>query len=219
MKSKSIPILSSLLIIFFVIMMIDNFWDGRDGWNSATHDFERGMDEASSKDRSSKTSRVLVNLEPIDKYSMPDTLTTSIKIPYQLQSMTVQVPTPKGIYLAFLFVVLFAFPILIIGGGWGIIAFIKLIRDVQRQKIFTKENVKRLYVISAVLIFIGILTNIFILTDYYSVKELNIASFQGYKIADFEYNYELFFVAVLFALFGKIFSLGVKMKEEQDLTV
>jgi hypothetical protein len=90
---------------------------------------------------------------------------------------------------------------------------------VQRQQIFIRPNVKRLRVICWMLLFVGIMRNMFTGVDYFLLLKDSSVSFPGYQIAGFEFEYSTFFLALLFGLFAEIFALGVKLKEEQDLTV
>lgn len=70
-----------------------------------------------------------------------------------------------------------------------------------------------------VLVMVGIMRNLFVVMDYLLLLKGSGVSFPGYQVADFEFEYSMFFFALLFGLFAEIFALGVKMKEEQDLTV
>lgn len=61
--------------------------------------------------------------------------------------------------------------------------------------------------------------NLFAGVDYFLLLKDSNVSFPGYQVAGFEFEYSTFFLALLFGLFAEIFALGVKLKEEQDLTV
>lgn len=213
MKSKSIRILSVLILLLSIVVLGDGFRGFKDGWNSAGRD----LDEKSE----GKIHRVDVSLTPTVTYSLPDTLqlADNRKIPYQIGNVALGVKTEKVYELFSGIIGLVSTPVfmlLIIRAG---LSFFHFIRDVQRQQIFIHSNVRRLRVICWMLLFVGIMKNLFAGVDYFLLLKDSNVSFPGYQVAGFEFEYSTFFLALLFGLFAEIFALGVKLKEEQDLTV
>ena len=176
MKSKSIRILSVLILLLSIVVLGDGFRGFKDGWNSAGRD----LDEKSE----GKIHRVDVSLTPTVTYSLPDTLqlADNRKIPYQIGNVALGVKTEK-VYELFS----------------GIIGLVS-------TPVF-------------MLLFVGIMKNLFAGVDYFLLLKDSNVSFPGYQVAGFEFEYSTFFLALLFGLFAEIFALGVKLKEEQDLTV
>lgn len=209
MKSKSIRILSILILLLSMVVLGDSFRGGKDGWNSADGDLDK------------KIHRVNVSLNPAVAYSLPDTLqlADNRKIPYQVGSITLGMKTDKVYELFSVIIGLVFTPVFLLLIIWAGLSFFRFIRDVQRQQIFIRSNVKRLRVICWMLLLAGIMKNVFAGVDYFLLLKDGDVSFPGYKIAGFEFEYSTFFLALLFGLFAEIFALGVKLKEEQDLTV
>ena len=89
MKSKSIRILSVLILLLSIVVLGDGFRGFKDGWNSAGRD----LDEKSE----GKIHRVDVSLTPTVTYSLPDTLqlADNRKIPYQIGNVALGVKTEK----------------------------------------------------------------------------------------------------------------------------
>ncbi len=209
MKSKSIRILSILILLLSIVVLGDGFLGFKDGWSSADGDLDK------------KIHRVDVSLNPAVAYSLPDTLqlADNRKIPYQIGNITLGMKTDKVYELFSGIIGLVSTPVFLLLIIWAGLSFFRFIRDVQRQQIFIRSNVKRLRVICWMLLFVGIMKNVFAGVDYFLLLKDNDVSFPGYRITGFEFDYSTFFLALLFGLFAEIFALGVKLKEEQELTV
>ena len=209
MKSKSIRILSILILLLSIVVLGDGFLGFKDGWSSADGDLDK------------KIHRVDVSLNPAVAYSLPDTLqlADNRKIPYQIGNITLGMKTDKVYELFSGIIGLVSTPVFLLLIIWAGLSFFRFIRDVQRQQIFIRSNVKRLRVICWMLLFVGIMKNLFAGMDYFLLLKDSHVSFPGYQIAGFEFQYSIFFLALLFGLFAEIFALGVKLKEEQELTV
>ena len=195
MKSKSIRILSVLILLLSIVVLGDGFRGFKDGWNSAGRD----LDEKSE----GKIHRVDVSLTPTVTYSLPDTLqlADNRKIPYQIGNVALGVKTEKVYELFSGIIGLVSTPVFMLLIIWAGLSFFHFIRDVQRQQIFIHSK------------------NLFAGVDYFLLLKDSNVSFPGYQVAGFEFEYSTFFLALLFGLFAEIFALGVKLKEEQDLTV
>ncbi len=213
MKSKSIRILSILILLLSMVVLGNGFRGFKDGWNSAGRDLDKKPE--------GKIHRVDVPLNPVVAYSLPDTLQLedNRKIPYQIGSVALGMKTDKAYELYSVIIGLIFTPVSLLLIIWAGLSFFHFIRDVQRQQIFIRSNVKRLRVICWMLLFVGIMKNLFAGMDYFLLLKDSHVSFPGYQIAGFEFQYSIFFLALLFGLFAEIFALGVKLKEEQDLTV
>lgn len=209
MKSKSIRILSILILLLSIVVLGDGFLGFKDGWSSADGDLDK------------KIHRVDVSLNPAVAYSLPDTLqlADNRKIPYQIGNITLGMKTDKVYELFSGIIGLVSTPVFLLLIIWAGLSFFRFIRDVQRQQIFIRSNVKRLRVICWMLLLVGIIKNVFAGVDYFLLLKDSDVSFPGYRITGFEFDYSTFFLALLFGLFAEIFALGVKLKEEQELTV
>ena len=213
MKNGRLTTLSVLLGVCFVIYLTEFFSGAKDGWNDAA----REIDETSGIE----PHKVEVNLKSVVDYAFPDTLQmiSDKKIPYQISTLIMKLEDPGAYEIVSRAIALVMAPVILGLLIWGAISFVRFIHDVQRQRIFISQNVRRLRVISWLLFVFVIMQNLTAMLDYYFLLIGNNVSVPGYAIADFHFQYEAFFVGLFFALFAEIFAMGVKMKEEQDLTV
>lgn len=213
MKKKSITILSVLLMILSLCFLWDGFSGAADGWNDASHDLKREPEM--------HTHRVEVTLNPLNASAFPDTLLLSSgkQIPYEASGIMLKVEEPAGYTIATMTIMLVITPALIWLFVWGCLSFFRFIRAVQKGEIFIPLNVRRLRVIAGFLFLAGIMINLTSGVDYYYLIKDKGIEIPGYQIVNFHFRHQAFFIALFFALFAEIFALGVKMKEEQDLTV
>ena len=164
------------------------------------------------------------NMHPL--MLLPDNLTTTSDSKYnemtgknvptwQIQSM-VAVDADTPIWLSFTGTLL-SF-ILIIFGIKAVLQFIKFIRNINRSDIFCWTNVKLLRRLGLYLIitFAATLTSSYIHTWQLS---------QTLKISGYSYNWlnpfshSSLLLGVLAFVIAEVFAIGLKMKEEQDLTI
>lgn len=102
--------------------------------------------------------------------------------------------------------------------AWGVVLFIRLIISINKSDIFNWRNVRRLRRLGVVLIlgFCSVLAGSYI--DVASVRE--VFSLRGYDLSVSEIVDITTLVLGLCALIvGEVFAIGLKMKEEQDLTI
>lgn len=101
---------------------------------------------------------------------------------------------------------------------WAIVLFIRLIISINKSDIFKWKNVRRLRRLGIALI-IGFSCSF--LTAYISFRSVDtIFSLRGYNLEVSEIVSSTMLVLGLSALIvGEVFAIGLKMKEEQDLTI
>lgn len=103
-------------------------------------------------------------------------------------------------------------------GVKAIIRFVRLVRAINRSEIFCWSNVRLLRRLGKALSFVFLGNFIFTLVDTFALRQ--VLSIPGYS-----YNYLSVFsdanllLGVLSFVVAEIFSIGLKMKEEQDLTI
>lgn len=213
MKS-SIRLFCILLSICYILSIYNGFLDFVEGWSEASHDV---IEQKKGEERH----RVNLDLKPLVNNVFPDTLQLSSgnKFPYQLRTVAVAHKTSDTYQLVSVLMGFIGTPVILGLGVWALLSFAYFIRDVQRQQIFIRPNIRRLRIICATLILVGVLENLFSGIDYYFLLKQSGITFSGYSIVDFVFKYQTFFIALLFGLFAEIFALGVKLKEEQELTV
>lgn len=133
------------------------------------------------------------------------------QVPYVPQQIVVCGWTPSWTIL-FVFSALLLFPLII----WGLISFIKLLISVFKQEVFTRKNAHRLRVfVYASYGSIGLFSLIEWLTYQLVAKQTEMP---GYIIKGYEFTMSWSDIFLMF-LIAEIFALGVKLQEEQELTI
>ena len=108
-----------------------------------------------------------------------------------------------------------AFP-LVLFALYGFYCMIRVVISVSRGKVFTRENVNRMHLFVYSIILLGICMETYVyLLHKDAVSQIQ---FSGYELTSYALTFSWFSYLIL-ALFTEIFAVGVKMKEEQDLTI
>ncbi len=164
-----------------------------------------------------------VSLRPVSGHILTDSVyneVTASFLPVMHGRMIVGLPaveaTPsiwKAIWTLFFFL---AFIVLVTA---CIVFFIRLIIAINRSDIFSWKNVYRLYKIGGCLIAIFALELISVLWTNHQVEHL--LSIPGYEIHTMD---SLSFTTLILGggcalVFGEIFAIGLRLKEEQELTI
>lgn len=210
-----------ILGIIAIIAIIANFIGGMDeGWR----DFKKGLEEGHNDAREMlepgrhviphNAVSVKLNVEPL-----PGTATDSLNnnridwpVAYKVSEIeTYAKPSPW-----FVLILGLAIPAMIC----FLIGFYFLIRmliSISRREVFTSANVLRLRWFAYASASVEILVTI---GEWFTKSAaVNQISLPGYEIVSYA-SYSPDWVAVILPiLFAEIFAIGVKMKEEQDLTI
>lgn len=200
---RKIKLLALLVIVAFVVQdLVDGFRGATDGWQAAGDSTEHSM-------------HFDLAVRPADTF-VPDTLrsaATGAAAPYwatrveaysNIEPSTAQ----KAGVIASIPFALFVL--------YGIYCLIRLVISVLRGSVFTRKNVRRMrmFVYSTLLFAV-----LFELMSY--AAYLNVAghvAIPGYEVVYSGLKYA-WLPYLLLALFTEIFAIGVKLKEEQDLTI
>lgn len=161
----------------------------------------------------------LINLVPTKAMIQPDSILnekTGQKIPVAYSQMIVQV-NEKGNTLNMVIIGFLSF----IGSICVIVAlvyFIKLIISINKSTIFDWKNVKRLRIMGYALLISFFCITIPPLMDLYTVKQS--VALENYMInPTFLDNIKDLFLALGCFIVAETFAIGLKLKEEQDLTI
>lgn len=134
-----------------------------------------------------------------------------VQTPYVARQVVVcgWIPEWMGLLVLLLFPV---FPLFI----WAIINFVKLLVSVFKQEIFTRKNARKLR------IFVYVTNGAMALILIYDWLMYRIVASQtvipGFTIGSYEFAISWSDMFLMF-LFTEIFALGVKLQEEQELTI
>ena len=200
---KKIRILALLVIVVFVaeVIMSNGTADVRRGWNSA------------GNSRELKFSTVDISIKA-EKNIAVDSLFNSViqqNVPCRMSSLETEIQ-PSFINKLIL---MLAFP-LVLFALYGFYCMIRVVISVSRGKVFTRENVNRMHLFVYSIILLGICMETY---EYLLHKDaVSQIQFSGYELTSYALTFSWFSYLIL-ALFTEIFAVGVKMKEEQDLTI
>lgn len=210
MEKKKINLISFLLLCLVAIAIGNGLIAGIKGWVSSA---ENGSGIEHHK---VKTIPAQVSLEPDSNVKYPSSFKDNNgKITsYSIESITANVENEGlGYTIVIPSLLLTAFIFLVI----AIYKFIRLIRDITKGNIFIKQNYKRLKWVSWALAIMFLYDTIKTNLEYNTIE--TVLSIPGYQIEPLRLHWNILWVALVFALFAQIFALGIKMKEEQELTI
>lgn len=199
---RKIRILAVLLIIVFLFTSL----------RSGIRGFIDGWDEAGDS-RSFKYPTVSVSVKA-DQSLVPDSLFNSgIKqnVPYRIETLKTEIN--ESVWSTILEVMLL--PIML-ACLYGVYSLIRMVVAVTRKEVFIRKNVKRMRIFVYTMILTAILFELNRYCQYCDMfSQIHLT---GYELESYSLRYS-WVSFLIFALFTEIFAVGVKMKEEQDLTV
>ena len=199
---KKIRILAVLVIIVFIGDMVSDGTSAfMDGWNEARDSTEY------------RFSDVDISVKP-DKTLVVDSLfntTIQQKVPYRITSLETKIDST--FWRVTFKVLIFPFALF---GLYGFYCMMRVVISVSRGKVFTRENANRMRIFVYALILVGLCMEVEHYIQYRdAVPQIQLS---GYVTAPYTLHFSWFSYMIL-ALFTEIFAVGVKMKEEQDLTI
>ena len=182
--------------------------------------FRAGMNYVDNKEQFQKTNNMKsIALFPDNFANLKDSVyneKTGEFVPAIYGKLVVSVNTPVNIWLKFItmmcnFIGIFTMI-------FSVVFFAKLIIAINKSRIFDWKNVRRLRWLGAILI-LNFICSAF--PAYISAYELSgVFSISGYSVNLSGLVSKLTLVLGLVALIvGEVFAIGLKMKEEQDLTI
>lgn len=197
-----IRILAILVIVAFIFTSLKNGIQGAvDGWNEVD---ENAVQYNPTVNVSVKADNALVT----------DSLFNSVmkqNVPYQIETLQTKIEESLW-YKVFGFVI---FPIAI-ACLYGVYTMGRMVVSVTRKEVFVRKNVKRMRIFVYAMILMGICMELQRYCQYCDiVSQIHLP---GYEIKSFSLKYA-WTSYLIFALFTEIFAVGVKIKEEQDLTI
>lgn len=197
---KAIKILAVLALVLFVVAEVgDGIRGFRDGWNEA----DLKMHAPFTLKLEAENALVL------------DTLKNQVDgklLPYVMDRAEVDgLKYPAWFGWGWLLIMPFALLCF-----YGFYCVVRVILSVSRGEVFTQENVRRMRFFAY-----SVMAAAFVLELYQWMFYDYMASqvmLEGYRVASYTLEYPLF-CYIMLALFTEIFAVGVKLKEEQDLTI
>lgn len=193
----------------------------KNSWQDMAWAFQQGWEDADqSTEYNFTSSNVFLSLRPdvIGHYS--DSVynqATGKWLPLQYRDIVVQTEKQANPAWKSVVVTLLAFAILIL---WIIqlVTFVKLIRAINRSVVFAWPNVMKLKVIGYSMVAAFVSNALFTsLNKAASLVEIRIEEYTLYNSTLWEFGWLIPGLSVL--LIAEIFAIGLRMKEEQDLTI
>lgn len=201
---KAIKILAVLALVMFVVAEVgDGFRGFMDGWNSAD-------EQAALKMHTPFT----LNLEAENALVL-DTLKNQVDgklLPYVMDCAEVD-GLKYPVWYGWGWLLIMPFALLCF---YGFYCVVRVILSVSHGEVFTQENVRRMRFFAYPVMAAAFVLELhqWMLYDYMASQVM----LEGYRVASYTLEYPLF-CYVMLALFTEIFAVGVKLKEEQDLTI
>jgi hypothetical protein len=219
--NKKLIILSCLIIVAFGMQTAFTGYELMNGFNG---DFNDGYNNAYNNGYKTGQ-KVRSRIEPYIIFparftlvsATPDTLMVyndkaGARIPVKVAKVSVEMKEiPFSMY--YMIPIVLLLPVLII---IACVQFYKLIVSVARSRIFEWSNVKRLRYIGGVLIALFLFE--FITGMIFLLRVGEYISLPGYHL-DSEINTVLLISGLFFLLIAEIFAKGLRLKEEQELTI
>lgn len=203
---KKIKIIGIITILVILCENVLSFSEGidsfKEGWNSA-----RGTEKVSTANLYS------VDVKPTTE--MQDSLYNTKmghNVPYTITQVETYADFPGWIMLLM--------PLIFIAGLcylYGFYCLIRLLISVSRREVFTGKNVfrLRLFAYSQATV-VGLIWLFEWVSNHYVVQQLQLPGYEAKSGTGFSVEWMLLMLVILFA---EIFAIGVKIKEEQDLTI
>ncbi|MDH6305955.1 hypothetical protein M2459_002966 [Parabacteroides sp. PF5-5] len=202
-------------IIFFALLALLLFVLGN-GMHIAISNAIKGGTEVYSNEEERHSNFVECLIQPSGTDQYPDKtirLSDNQTIRYKTQSVEAEIEIPLWVSASKGILVLLIFVLLI----FSIAYFVKFIRNIKNGAIFIKPNIKYMRFIA-----ITLLTN-FLYFNFYDYIEYLIAKKQfyleGYQLSTPDFRLGPLWVSLIFFLFAEIFAYGIRLKEEQELTI
>lgn len=154
------------------------------------------------------------SLELFVNYELFVNQTTAISLPENMKVKTISVCLPIDCLSMFSFIKL---PINIIIYIYTLYALIRIIIDIKNKRIFRRINVNRVRIITYSNIAMAILDTIYKRVLEHCVTSQ--ISIQGFEVLGLKITPHDFVTYLLLILFAEVFAAGIRIKEEQDLTI
>lgn len=207
-KFRILGIVAILVIVLEFILSITA------SWKDASDSFMEGYNSTQQKEHTLDSYRsVAVSVRPLETTRLDSLTNSSTKenVPYKI--IKVDVPIHPSIWstIIMIFGGLSVFAIL-----GGIYCLIRLLIAISKRDVFSNTNVVRIRVFTYSLVIFQFLNSLLEWLDHLEVTKQVVL--KGYEIKGFHLSAD-WTLLVIMILFTEIFAVGVKIKEEQDLTV
>lgn len=181
--------------------------------------FMAGYEAGSNEEFTKMSDFFYLTLEPVDYLSMPDSLynkKANMWIPARISNVCVDVPVEPHSDLDMIWILPLAI-LLLAGFIIVIINFFKIIVAVNKSIIFDWVNVRRLRRIGVGLGLMFLVHLTLSLVENNRISKL--VDFEHYTTVGESFNGGALLAAMIAFLMAEIFAVGLRLKEEQELTI
>lgn len=206
-KFKLLGILTILVIIGdFSFSAMDNWDDFRDGFIEG---YNNGQ---ADKNFNTATETVTVKVKALQMAQ--DSLVNRAlkgKVPYRIEEIQVPfVPAPRS-YIFSIIELIFAFALI-----YGTYSLIRMLISISHRRVFISKNVVRMRFFTYSFVLFVILSSLIEwLNNMEIIKQIEMPGYEVFGVK----TVVSWTLLVIIILFTEIFAVGVKIKEEQDLTI
>lgn len=183
------------------------------GWEEHRDAFMEGYNSSFEMGKPNPYSSFSLGIRPLEETRL-DSLSNSLskeEVPYEIQKINVPIVKSAWSSIAMSFGGLLVIPLIA-----GIYCLIRLFISISKRDVFTDKNVMRMRVFTYSFVGLSILISLVEWLDY--IKAARQITLPGYEIGRFNLPVD-WVLLVIVVLFTEIFAVGVKIKEEQDLTI
>jgi len=203
-----------------IMIIKETFMMGvKDGIEQGKKDKELNVHESKGLSYTPKEDLLFLTLAPVINYTMPDeviNMKDGKMLPMRVYHAMVKIPIEEKNIINKLGT-LFSGILIIAGLIMVVFNFLKIIIAVNKSVIFEWINVKRLrrMGIGFVLMFVVSSISGFIQNN----TILKLVEFENYKIITSSYDGGILFLGIITFLVAEIFAVGLRLREEQELTI
>lgn len=212
----------ALLVIYSLTILVELIRESKDfkgsflsGWNAARED--------KAGDRQ-YTEIFYLNVLPNDEtHVFSDTYSGIEGKVYNYEPLTIRVETevnPQGVsgyYIVFKILFVFAIFVIVPMLFYMPILFFQILRKVISRDIFDESVIRRIMRIGWILVSLGIVYNLYLLSNY-SIA-LEVVRLSDYEILLPSFNFAIFIFGFVGLIVAEVLKMSKKMKEEQELTI
>lgn len=201
-------------ILAMLVIVGDFFISFSAGWQEERDSFLAGSKAAREGGTAIYTAEAIpVDVRPLETTKLDSLLNNKMNesLPYKIDKVSVAI-VPSVWSNIVLFFSMFTTLVILA----GIYCLIRVLISISKRNVFTHYNVVRMRVFTYSLLAFCIFNELMKWLNYIEVVKQ--VSLPGYEIKGFSMSADWVSVVVI-VLFTEIFAVGVKMKEEQDLTI
>ena len=199
-------------IIAIVVMIANRTFNFEDGWSSFLEGYHEGA--RSYKSVPDNLYRVSLEVKPLESIAN-DSIFNQVaeqKVPYQISEITTYAQPSPWIILVMIISALSMFAFI-----FGFYFFIRFLFEVSKRNVFCEANVWRIrffvYSYTAIIVSMELFAWI---AGGAAIAQTQIP---GYQIIDHAEASPAWLPVIMMIILAECFVMGVKMKEEQDLTI